>query len=68
MKRAFFLQDRFAEKYEAIDQHLVKVFEKEGNKESLQKFNNEIKGEWKKDFENYKAGSMKDTDRITYWL
>ena len=66
-ERELYLIDRFKEKYQKADDILEKVLVEEWNKKLLKKFREEIKWEWKKDFERYEKWEMEPMEKIHFW-
>lgn len=50
-----------------VDDFLEKILIEEGDKKVLKKFNEEMKGVWKKDFERYRKGLMDPLERTFFW-
>lgn len=66
-ERELYLIDGNKQKFQDVDDCLEKVLIEEGDKEILDKFRNEMKGEWKKNFERYEKGLLEPMERIKYW-
>jgi hypothetical protein len=55
------------QKLQEVDDYLEKVLIEEGDKKILERFKEEMKGKWKKDFERYEQGIMEPLEKIMYW-
>jgi hypothetical protein len=67
MERKIKLTELVYQKLQEVDDYLEKVLIEEGDKKVLQRFQKEMRGKWKKDFERYEQGIMEPLEKITYW-
>jgi len=66
-ERILLLTDIRKQKLQDVDDYLEKILTEENDTIGLEKFHEEIKGNWKKDFERYEQNLMEPLDKITYW-
>lgn len=61
------LTDWYYERMQEVDEYLEKVLIQENKPDILAKFQREMKGVWKKDFERYAQNDLGPLEKINYW-